>query len=165
MKVDEIVFKNPIKSDAPKMFSCLGLIPELEKNSIYMYMLFCDIFKETSMIAMEGEQVVGAAIGFLMPSDPKNYFMWQLGVLPQWRQKGLATDLVRALLKSPGLSAIDWLSCTVEADNIAIMTTFRRLAESLDTHIELADKFDSKDFLPYIHATERELRMGPLSLG
>lgn len=83
-----------------------------ERNSIYH--LFTKFFKSTSLIIeSDDKKVLGFLLGFISQDDPTEAYIHLLCVIPQWRNKGLAKDLIDEflnILSEKGCSKINLIT-------------------------------------------------------
>jgi L-2,4-diaminobutyric acid acetyltransferase len=133
----------------------------LDLNSAYFYVLLCNDFSDTCLIAeCEGEPV-GVIIGYQPPTDRNTVFCWQVGVAPTHRGKGLALQMLKAWLELPANRSVRSVTATVSPDNEASRRLFCRLAADLNTQCEVSEHFTEKHF-PVGHAPEPLYRIGPI---
>ncbi len=66
-----------------------GLTVKIHNNArIY------DLTKLLTIIALDGDQVIGYKIGFPLHEDPSTFYSWLGGVDPAYRQQGIASRLM-----------------------------------------------------------------------
>lgn len=133
----------------------------LELNSAYFYLVFASDFGNTCLIAELNGCVVGAVIGYRPPREPQAAFVWQVGVVPTMRGKGLGRRLLQQWLELPEVCDAKWLTATISADNQASVALFRSAARDLGVGCEDFEHFPETLF-PASHPAERLYRVGPL---
>ena len=142
----------------------------LDLNSPYLYLLICTDFAATSVVATEGDELLGFVAAYRPPPDPEAVFVWQIGVAPHARGRGLAKRLLAAMLERPANDDARELTATVTPDNAASLALFRSMARDLGITVEESERFGAQLF-PVgggdepEHEPEMELRIGPLPAG
>lgn len=133
----------------------------LELNSAYFYMLFASDFGDTCLIAEQDGKIAGAVIGYRPPRDPDSAFVWQIGLAPALRGRGMGARLLESWLSLPANSTARWLTATVATDNLPSQKLFRGFARLAGVQCEESDHFTADQF-PHEHPAERLFRVGPL---
>lgn len=133
----------------------------LDLNSPYYYLTLSNQFSDTCIVAKSGNQVVGFIAGFRPPAAPDTLFVWQITVAHSHRRRGLAQDMLRALMARLSNNGVRYLEATVTPSNLASQRMFRAFAEAHgapcdESPLYAADLFPAGD-----HEEERLLRMGP----
>lgn len=148
-------------SDGAALWRLVAQVGTLELNTPYAYVLLASDFGSTCRVAeAEDGSLVGAVIGLRPPREPDCAFVWQVGVRPDFRGKGLALALLQAWHGCPAVSDARWLTATVAEGNRASQALFRRLAAQLRVACEVRPRFGAEMFPPG-HPPEFEYRLGP----
>jgi len=135
----------------------------LEPNSTYAYVLLCTDFRQTCFVADRGGPPLAFVAAYRPPTRPDTVFVWQIGVHPDERGRGLGTRLLRTLLSAPGARDACWLEATITPSNVASLGLFSGLARSLDASFELGPGFPGDLFgEASVHEPEQRCRIGPL---
>jgi L-2,4-diaminobutyric acid acetyltransferase len=136
----------------------------LDLNSSYMYLLLCDRFAHTTVIAERDGELAGFVLGFIPPKSPDVVFVWQIGVAPFARGQGLARSLLEGLVAAPACREVGFLETTVTPSNQASVATFRSFARHAGAPIIAPDGrgYDSSLF-PDGKESEVLYRIGPLT--
>lgn len=101
----------------------------LEDNSRYAYVVMADLHGQTCAVAELDGEPLGFVLGFRIPARPHSLFVWQVGVLPLGRGRGLATQMIRAILdRHPDLHTVE---ATVAPSNTASRALFTGLATKM----------------------------------
>src|SRR5699024_9351850 len=137
----------------------------LDLNSSYSYLMWCELFSETSIVAQREGNTVGFISGFLHPMKKDTLFIWQVAVNPSERGRGLATKMLRELLERSACKDVTFVEATVSPSNKPSQSLFKGLAEKLDTNCNVSDYFSSKDFPDEGEEHEDELlfQIGPFN--
>lgn len=160
-QIKEYHFTKPDKEDGAdvwKLIKCTGV---LDLNSSYSYLMWCEIFSETSIVAKRDDKVVGFISGFIHPDSPDTLFIWQVAVNESERGKGLGTRMLFQLLGRSVCEEVHYVEATVSPSNKPSQSLFRGLAKKLDTSCDVSDYFSSKDFPQRGHEDELMFRIGP----
>lgn len=147
--------------DGVALWRLVGEAGTLERNSAYAYLLMASDFGATCLVAEDADgATAGGVIGFRPPREPDCAFVWQVGVRPDHRGRGVALAMLKAWWALPAVRDARWLTATVADDNRASQALFRRLAESLRVPCEVRPRFTAEAFPPG-HPAEPEYRLGP----
>lgn len=131
----------------------------LDQGSPYSYLLWCDQFSATSVVAEAPDGcLLGYVTAFMKPDDPGTLFVWQIGVTEEARGQGIGAAMLDELAAR---TACDWLEATVEPDNVASDATFRSFAGRHGAGVQRTLAYAAEVF-PVPHADEWLMRVGPL---
>ncbi|GGP09172.1 L-2,4-diaminobutyric acid acetyltransferase [Oceanobacillus neutriphilus] len=127
--------------------------------------MWCDIFSETSIVAEKDGKTLGFISGYKNPNNQNRLFIWQVAVDASARGNGLATKMLRQLLKREACKGIDYVEATVSPSNHPSQALFKGLAEKLDTDCHISDYFIANDFPDEEEEHEDELlfTIGPIA--
>nr|WP_255415820.1 diaminobutyrate acetyltransferase [Salinisphaera sp. Q1T1-3] len=162
------MFRPPGKEDGAGILRLVHDLGVLDVNSAYAYMLIGEHHAGTSVVAEIEGRLVGFISAYVLPADPETVFVWQVGVAPAGRGKGLATRMLVDILKRPACADVRYLDTTIGPTNEPSQALFRGLARRLETSIdetvlfpaELFDAFDAGE--PHEpHEAEHLFRIGP----
>lgn len=135
----------------------------LDVNSPYAYLLVCSHFAGTSVVADDPE--AGGLIGFVasyrLPEDPDVLFVWQVGVSPRQRKRGIGRKLLHGLLQRPGNAGVRYLHATVTPSNTASDRLFRAFADAIAAPCSTAEEYPADMFPVGGHEPEVLYRIGP----
>jgi len=145
--------------DGQHLWSMVKQVGSLEQNTAYFYLLMSRMFDETCLVAEDSQ---GKRLGFVMalrpPRRPQSIFVWQVGVAPEARGKGVATGLLVQLLRQTQASYIE---ATVSPSNLASRALFSGLAQQLNCKCSIEPYFQEHHF-PDDHPAEELFRIGPV---
>lgn len=135
----------------------------LDLNSPYAYLLVCTHFAPTSVVAVDRDtgKLAGFVASYRVPDDPDVLFVWQVGVSPTHRKRGIGLKLLRALLDQPGNAGVRHLHATVTPSNAASDRLFRSLAASVDAPCATVEQFPAELFPNPGHEPEVLYQIGP----
>ncbi|MDG5789703.1 diaminobutyrate acetyltransferase [Evansella sp. AB-P1] len=162
MVVDTLTIGTPTKEDGSAMWELVNE-STLDLNSPYKYIMMCEYFAETCVVAKEKEKVVGFITAFIPPEKKDVIFIWQVGVHSSQRGKGIASKMLNELLTRNSCSDIKYLEATITPSNVASQSLFQRLARDLSTECEVSECFSEELFPGEGHEEELTYRVGPFS--
>ena len=136
-------------------------IGTLELNSAYLYLLMATDFGQTCLLAHHEDKPAGMVIGYRPPREPDAAFVWQVGVLPEFRGQGLGIQMLSAWRELPSVQDARWITATVDPDNQSSRALFGALAKRLGVPLEIQPHFTPEHF-PVDHPAEPLLRIGPI---
>lgn len=157
-----ITLRQPRVEDGAAMCRLVQETPPLDPNSCYAYLLLCTHFSDTSIVAEDENELVGFVSAYRPPTDPDVLFVWQVGVKPVARGKGLAKNMIQTLLDRDTCDSVNFLEATVTPSNVASQTLFRSLANDHDTCCSESCWFPPETFGSGEHEAEVLFRIGPL---
>ncbi len=137
----------------------------LELNSCYSYVLLCDHFGGTTVVAEHEGEAVGFVTAYRPPSHPDTVFVWQVGTHPRMRGRGVARGLLDALIKRPGCRGIRFLEATVTPSNTASRRLFASFARHRGAEFHEGEGYPGETFAEEEHEPENLIRIGPFTTG
>ncbi|WP_339228719.1 diaminobutyrate acetyltransferase [Oceanobacillus sp. FSL K6-2867] len=155
-------FRKPDKDDGSVVWQLIKNTKVLDLNSSYSYLMWCDIFSETSIVAERDGDIVGFISGFLHPNTMDKLFIWQVAVNESERGKGLATKMLYQLLNRTACETVQYIEATVSPSNKASQSLFKGLAKKLETKCNISEYFSSEDFPAEGHEDELLFMIGPI---
>lgn len=154
--------RRPVPSDGPAVTALIDACPPLDRNSAYCNLLQCTHFADRCIIAELQGEIVGWVSGYHPPSEPNVFFVWQVAVAAKARGQRLAGRMIAELLNRPESRGAAHLVTTVTADNRASRAMFDGLARTWAAELVETPLFDCETHFAGAHATEWQLRIGPI---
>lgn len=154
-------FRHPEVADGLAIWRLLHEVGTLDTNSTYAYLMVCRDFADTSLVAEQEGRIVAFVTGYRPPFRSDTVFVWQIGVAPQVRGRGLGAQLLERLLRSEACSTVRHLETNVTPSNRASRALFEGAARRLGAPIVELEGFESSLFPDPSHEPERLLRIGP----
>jgi L-2,4-diaminobutyric acid acetyltransferase len=161
--VNKIHFRTPTVEDGPVVWQLVQATGTLDVNTAYFYLIFCDEFQNSCLVAEQAGQVVGAVLGFRRPKSIDTLFCWQVGVLPSLRGQGLAKKMLKAWLRMSGNESVTRVQATVAEDNVASDRLFRAFARELGSQCTVTPWL-TPQLLPSGHSAEPLYDISPIAL-
>lgn len=156
-----VVIETPKSADGPDLWRLARDSGELDLNSPYAYLLWCHDFSDTSVVARDGDKVVGFVTGYRRPGADEVLFVWQVAVDSAYRGQRIGVRMLDAIGAAAKRLGCRYVEATVTPDNIASTRMFSAFARAHDAPLERSEGFDSTQF-PENHQPEDLIRIGPL---
>lgn len=164
-----LTLRPPRTADGAALWRLVRDMGGLELNSAYFYLLYCRDYADSCLIAEEDGRLAGFVLGHRPPSRPQSLFVWQIGVAPHMRQRGVGLQLLNALIDRRDAQTSDdsqpwrYLEASVSPDNRPSRLLFRGIAERRQVPCEVGPYLSAEQF-PEKHPREDLLRIGPFPL-
>lgn len=157
-------FREPAATDGPAVTALIAACPPLDANSAYCNLLQCTDFAGTCLVAERGGDIVGWISGYRVPERPADLFVWQVAVAAAARGQGLGGRMLDALLSRPTLGDVTHVVTTVTVENTPSRAMFSGFARRHGAPITEMPRFDKRAHFADAHASEWQLRIGPIPL-
>jgi L-2,4-diaminobutyric acid acetyltransferase len=159
-KTSPVRYRVSRTGDAPRVHRLVKEGDGLELNTCYAYLLLCDHFSETTLVAERDGELVGFVAAYRPPARPDTVFVWQIGIAPSARGRGIASALLDALVAAPGCGGVSHLEATVTPDNEPSRRLFESFAKRRDVGFVWSRGYP-EDLFVGNHAPEQLIRIGP----
>jgi L-2,4-diaminobutyric acid acetyltransferase len=157
-----LTYRKPTAEDGQQVWQLVKDTGVLDLNSSYAYIMFCDYFAETCTVAVEEGKIVGFVSAFMKPADPSVLFVWQVAVDASQRGKGVATSLIKDVLKRKECKEIQMIELTISPSNEASQSLFKKVARELHCEINASEGYPATWFPGGAHEDEDVYRIGPI---
>lgn len=168
----EVFFRSAETRDGARMWSFVNEHGVLELNSAYSYMLMATHFGKHCVIAESSAQsdgtgerkLAGFVLSYRPPEQQEDIFVWQIGVHPDMRGRGLAKQMLHQLLTLPANRGVQNVTATVGTGNEPSRALFRGFARDMNVECRESEFF-SPEMFPReqgAHEAEDLFRIGPL---
>jgi diaminobutyrate acetyltransferase len=161
---DRIRYRGASPEDGKALYDLVDDGGVLELNTCYSYVLMCDHFGSTTVVAEHDGEAVGFVTAYRPPSHPDTVFVWQIGVHPRMRGRGVARGILEALVKRPACRGVRYLEATVTPSNTASRRLFQSFARSYGAPYEWSEGYPGTIF-GEDHEPEDLIRIGPFTAG
>ena len=152
----------PQTRDGKAIHALVGACKPLDLNSTYAYLLLCEHFADTCVMARRDGAAVGFVSAYVPPKRSDTIFVWQVAVAAAARGEGLGRRMLREVLQRPAVRGCRWLETTVTPTNVPSTRLFRGLARELCAPLEERPMFQEEDFGAERHEAETLFRIGPI---
>ena len=153
-ETDGITFRKPDPSDGTAVLSLIQDCAPLDENSHYFYLVQCDQFRDTCVLAERDGEVVGWVSAHIPPNEPETIFVWQVAVSPNARGEGLGGRMLQSLIKRPDCADIEQLRTTITPGNDASWALFRSFAKRIGAEVDDEPHFLEGEHFDGEHDTE-----------
>lgn len=157
----DIVYRPATPTDGRDMWRFVNEAGVLELNQSYAYVLMCQHFGNTCLVAETDDKMVGFVLAYVPPRQPDTVFVWQIGVARDVRGRGVGLHLLRHLLALDGCRNVRYLEASVTPSNKPSQNLFRAFARKWGVSCRKLPFFPS-EFFPEKHEPEYLYRVGPL---
>ncbi|MFH0934576.1 MAG: diaminobutyrate acetyltransferase, partial [Pseudomonadota bacterium] len=134
----------------------------LDPNSVYCNLLQCSHFRDTSMAAVDGDELLGSVTGYRIPERQDTLFIWQVAVHPKARGNGLGRMMLRKLAAHAVMQGVRYIETSITPDNAASWRLFAGFATEHHAELVRSDMFEQVTHFHGAHETEHLVRIGPL---
>lgn len=155
-----IKFRTPTISDAHSMLELVKNNKPLDENSLYLYLLLCHHFSDTCVVAENNAKIIGFLSAFIPPKKPDTLFVWQAAVDSEFRNKGIAKEMIFKVLSQTD-PTVRYVEATVTPSNSASLKFLENFASELDANFSKKPLF-STEILEDGHEPEDLVRIGPI---
>jgi L-2,4-diaminobutyric acid acetyltransferase len=162
-EVNQIVFRKPTPLDGANMYQLVKESGVLDTNSEYCYLMLCQYFTDTCVIAESNGEMVGFVTAFLTPAEQDCMFIWQIAVSMKYQGLGIGTNLIQAALSQQDMG-VQYIEATISLGNAASIALFEKIAKQLGSYCNVSKGFESQHFSDAQHEAEWLHRIGPFSL-
>ncbi len=131
----------------------------LDLNSPYAYLMWCEHFAGTSVLAEVDGGPAGFVTGFRPPARPEVLFVWQVAVADEHRGLGIAGRMLDALVERLGVRAVE---ATVTPSNTASRKLFRGFARRRGCACREEPHLEAEHFPGRGHEPEVLFHIGPI---
>lgn len=154
--------REPVPEDGQHLYNLVSRSEPLDLNSLYAYILVCDHFRNTSVVAEDEEGAAGFISGYSIPGKDNTLFIWQVAVDPRMRRKGLAGIMIQNILERN--NQFRYIETTVTPSNDASDKLFRSVADKLNTELTVLEYYPASFFGGSDHEPENLYRIGPFTV-
>ncbi len=158
-----ITIRKPKLTDGHSIYELARISKPLDLNSLYSYLLISAHFDQTSAVAETGRDIVGYVSGYIHPHQDDTLFIWQIAVHPIMRGRGLATHMLKDILKRRKSANIKFIEATITPSNKKSRNLFQGLARQLQADYRECMFLEVELFGESFHEEEKLLRIGPLN--
>ncbi|SIS12675.1 diaminobutyrate acetyltransferase [Williamsia sterculiae] len=159
---DAVAVRSPEVSDGVRLWEIARDTDVLDLNSSYAYVLWCEDYADTTVVATIDNHVVGFVTGYQRPQSPDTVMVWQVAVDDSFRGLGIARTMLQGLMDKAEARGLTTMTTTISPDNEASQALFASFAESRDMTITRRDLFAPNDF-PDAHQPEDLYTIAPRS--
>lgn len=130
-----VQLRNATPSDAETLARFAASLDGLTRHSTYSYWVLCTFAARTCFLAEQEGNLVGFATAVLSDTTPRELFLWQVGVAPDWRGKGIAARLLDRVAEAGRMVGAETMQATIipGAGTHPVVALAHRLAADVET--------------------------------
>jgi|SRR5665213_243848 len=140
--MSDILYGRSQENDTDAIFKLVPELPPLTPHTRYTYWNLFRNFGNTCFIATAKNRPVGFITSHPTTTPSNEWFIWQAGILPEYRGRGLIDELQDRVVNVARESGAVAISTSIEADNPRSFGAFNRMATRLGTTMEEIDRFN-----------------------
>ncbi|HZG72866.1 MAG TPA: diaminobutyrate acetyltransferase [Chondromyces sp.] len=160
-KATSLRLRQPTKEDGASVWELIKSTGILDLNSPYSYLMLCEYFPDTCVVAEEDHRIIGFVSAFRPPQARDTIFVWQVAVHESQKGKGLGRRLLEELLNRESCEDVHYLEATVSPSNLPSQSLFKGVAKRLNCPCEVSECFPEDLFPESGHEAEQTYRIGP----
>jgi L-2,4-diaminobutyric acid acetyltransferase len=160
---EEVQLQEPSLAHGPGLWRLARDSRVLDVNSPYSYTLWCRDFADTSVVALGDAGPCGFITGYVRPSRPDTFFVWQVAVDHEHRGQGLARRMLDSLADRLAPRGHRYMEATVTPGNTASTAMFESFARDRGCEVDRSPLFDAEHFPEGGHEPEVLFRIGPFA--
>jgi len=162
----KVHLRRPRLEDGAGLHRLISDCPPLDVNSAYLYFLLCDQFRNTCVVADDGDRLLGAITAYVRPDDPDALFIWQVAVHADARGRGLGKRMLTEVAGRDAAASCLRMETTISPSNTASRRLFASWAESRGATLREAPYLEPHHFNPVgetdTHEAECLFQLHPL---
>ncbi|MFH2068191.1 MAG: phosphoribosylamine--glycine ligase [Candidatus Omnitrophota bacterium] len=129
-KYRKIRIGSPKERDAAEVSRFAASSPPLESYPEHIYRIMFRYFGKTCFVVRCGKTIAGFLLGVVSRTLPDTYFLWQVGVAPFMRKKGMGAKLVARAEKKAKDCGCKKIRLTIDPRNTPSRKLFERMGYS-----------------------------------
>ena len=126
-----INIRNPKESEFEKIYNFVSRCKPLESYGDHFYRIMLRYFNNTCLIAEEENNILGFILGVISQTDPKSYFLWQIGVNPEVQGQGIGRKMLEHIEIELKRKNINRIELTIDPENKASQKLFEKNGYSI----------------------------------
>ena len=161
-----VTFNKPAARDGQKVWKLVKDSGVLDVNSAYSYIMLCDYFADTCLVARaDNGELAGFVTAYIPTKRKDTLFVWQIAVSRSYRGYGLGLNMLLEVLEREACREVRYLEATISPSNQASRALFRRLSDQLATKIRVSEGYTAELFpTEGSHEDEELFRIGPFNV-
>ncbi|BFH16625.1 diaminobutyrate acetyltransferase [Paenibacillus melissococcoides] len=154
--------RNARKGDGTELWKLVTESGTLDVNSAYCYIMLCEYFAYTCLVAERNRKLIGFVSALRPPERTDTLFVWQIAVRDGYRGRGIAESLLRTLYDTACRAQVRFMETTITPSNTASQRLFAKMAKTWKSALVTKEGFSAHLFPEGAHETEKLIRIGPL---
>lgn len=125
------------KDDFLQVYKLVQATQTLDVHHPYAYWLMFNHSPELCCVVERDEIIVGFATAMKHFGSSNAVFLWQIGVLPDFHQQGIGTQLAEHVIQQAFSTGFQEVYFTTTPDNLPTIRLFEKVTGQLGRHIEV----------------------------
>jgi L-2,4-diaminobutyric acid acetyltransferase len=142
MNMSQAEVRPGTEQDINAIVDLVSQLKPLVPHARYAYWNLLSNFGDSCFVAEDEERVVGLMTSHPTSTPPDEWFIWQAGVLPEYRGTGLIDQLYDSVADAARQHGAIALRATIETDNPRSLGAFTRFATRLGSTVDEQDRFN-----------------------
>ncbi len=117
----------PNNDDFIKIHELTGKLEGLVQHPVHFYKIMTSYFGNSFFIAKDDNKLIAFVWGFISQTDKDVFFLWQIGIMKEYRGNMLAQKLMERLIEFAKQNNCKKVHATVETGNIASWKMFEKM--------------------------------------
>ena len=148
---DRLEFRRVQEEEFPAVHEFVTRCPGLEPYPLHLYRIVHRFFGDTCFVALDGDKLVGFAMGFFSQVHPGTFFLWEIGVSPSRQGQGLGTRLLEYVERQVITHGAQRIQVTIHPDNTPSRKVFEKkgfinISDGEAAAIDVAGEPAARDF-------------------
>ncbi len=123
----KIIVRTAKQDDFLNVHEFVDNVEVIDTHPPFFYKIILRYFGDTCFIAEKGGEIVGFLLGFVSQNNPDNLFIWQIGVNPNMRKKGIAQKMLAEEEKEVKKRGCKRIEVTIAPENTVSKKLFEKL--------------------------------------
>ena len=140
--MSDVMIRQSQEQDTNAIYDLVPKLSPLTPHTRYTYWNLFRNFGDSCFIATNQEQPVGFITSHPTTTPSLEWFIWQAGILPEYRGNGLIDSLQDHVIDAARNSGAVALNTSIETDNPRSFGAFSRMAVRLGTTMEEIERFN-----------------------
>jgi diaminobutyrate acetyltransferase len=136
-----VLVRQSSEQDTNAIYNLVPHLSPLTLHTRYTYWNLFRNFNDSCFVATDQEQPVGFITSHPTTTPSSEWFIWQAGILPEYRRTGLIDELQDHVIDVARNSGALALNISIETDNPRSFGAFNRMAIRLGTSMEEVERF------------------------
>lgn len=117
----------PSNDDFIEIQKLIGELKGLVQHPVHFYKIMIHYFGNSFFIIKKDDKIIGFVWGFVSQTNKDILFLWQIGVIKEFRGKNIAQKLVERFIEYAKDNNCKKVHATVETGNIASWKMFEKM--------------------------------------
>jgi len=141
----EIIIKNITVNDVPYIRECVSLCKPLDLHTPFTYWVIAEYFNKCSFVINIDNNIIGFITS--IKTFNNSIFIWQIGIINEYRNKGLSKILINKVFESAKKENIKKIQVSIDEKNSNSYNAFLKYAYENGYNMKRVSKLSISDFL------------------